>query len=234
MTEFATVASNKAVGKDPEFERLNTLLSQREVLEMEADAIGSELRSPGPNGEPPAGLKDPLVDAEGFPRADIDIFRVRSQRHRLAEINTDYRKLMKDIDEETKRVHTLKAAAPRINSSDDERKGATRDSSGSYGNSGSDIKYESIEPIATLDEILDNSPSCEAGILDGDLLLAFGAVSSATHQDPMNAIPNEVKTNIGKPITVIIKRNDKIEKKYIVPKTWDGRGLLGCHLSKLR
>jgi hypothetical protein len=50
----------------------------------------------------------------------------------------------------------------------------------------------------------------------------------------MNAIPNEVKTNIGKPITVVIKRNNNIEKKHLVPKTWDGRGLLGCHLSKLR
>ena len=66
MSDFATVASNKAVGKAPEFERLNMLLAQREALEMEADAIGSELKSPGPNGEPPAGLKDPLVDAEGF------------------------------------------------------------------------------------------------------------------------------------------------------------------------
>ena len=46
-------------------EKLNNLISQRDVLEIEADAIGSELTSPGPNGEPPAGIKDPVVDNEG-------------------------------------------------------------------------------------------------------------------------------------------------------------------------
>ena len=116
---------------------------------------------------------------------------------------------MTDVDEETKRVHTLKAAVPSSRSSDDdERKGAARESNaryGSIGGHGNEINYETLTPIAILDEILDNSPSSEAGILDGDLLLAFGAVSSASHQDSMNAIPNEVKANIGKPITVVIK-----------------------------
>lgn len=30
------------------------------------------------------GMKGPLVDAEGYPRADIDIFSVRHARHRIA------------------------------------------------------------------------------------------------------------------------------------------------------
>ena len=38
---------------------------QRDDLEAEADAISDYLLSPGPNGEPMAGIKDPLVDSEG-------------------------------------------------------------------------------------------------------------------------------------------------------------------------
>jgi hypothetical protein len=50
---------------------LESLELQRQLLEAEADAIFCELTSVGPNGEPPAGIKDPLVDVEGFPRSDI-------------------------------------------------------------------------------------------------------------------------------------------------------------------
>lgn len=42
-----------------------------QALEAEAEAICSELTSLGPNGERPAGIKDSLVDSEGFPRSDI-------------------------------------------------------------------------------------------------------------------------------------------------------------------
>lgn len=53
-------------------------MAQRDAIEMEAEAIGSELTSPGPNGEAPAGLKSKLVDKEGYPRSDIDIYRIRT------------------------------------------------------------------------------------------------------------------------------------------------------------
>ena len=58
------------------------------LLEIEADAIHSELTSPGPNGEPPAGINDPLVDKDDYPRGDIDIYNVKRKRQRLRVINT--------------------------------------------------------------------------------------------------------------------------------------------------
>lgn len=45
-------------------EQLKQLNSQRELLELEADAIHSELTS----GVDPVGIKGPLIDKEGFPR----------------------------------------------------------------------------------------------------------------------------------------------------------------------
>ena len=39
---------------------LQLLHAQRATLEIEADAIKSELTSPGLNGQPPAGIKDTL------------------------------------------------------------------------------------------------------------------------------------------------------------------------------
>lgn len=61
---------------------LMLLQGQREALEMEAGAISAELKSPGPNGETPVGIKGPLVDSDGYPLAGFDLFNVREKRHR--------------------------------------------------------------------------------------------------------------------------------------------------------
>jgi 26S proteasome regulatory subunit N4 len=73
---------------------------QRQSLEMESDAIVSELTAVNPEQPtaPPMGVDTPLTDAEGFPRNDIDVFRARTLRGRLAEIKTDHRRLMQDIE----------------------------------------------------------------------------------------------------------------------------------------
>lgn len=63
-------------------------------IEAEIEAVGDELTS----GNNP-GLHGPLVDAEGFPRADIDVYRVRQLRHTLAVKRTDHQQVMKKIEE---------------------------------------------------------------------------------------------------------------------------------------
>lgn len=66
---------------------LVTLQAQRDALEVEADAITSELKAPGPNGEAPVGVKGSLIDPDGFPLAGFDLFNVREKRHRLVKIS---------------------------------------------------------------------------------------------------------------------------------------------------
>jgi len=63
-------------------------------MEAEALAITSELNS----GDNPPGVSSSLVDAEGFPRGDIDIYHVRSLRNRLAILQTDHRSVMRQIE----------------------------------------------------------------------------------------------------------------------------------------
>ncbi len=75
-----------------EFERLT---QEKTKIESEINGIVEELTS----GDTPPGLKGPLVDAEGFPRADLDVYRVRHQRHRFACLQTDHQQIMKQIEE---------------------------------------------------------------------------------------------------------------------------------------
>ena len=79
-------------------QQLSSLDAQRKSLEAEAEAIGSELTAEQPNGAPPMGIDTPLVDREGYPRGDIDVYRARELRGRLAVIKTDHKALMKQIE----------------------------------------------------------------------------------------------------------------------------------------
>ena len=39
-----------------------------------------------------------LVDTEGFPRGDIDVWTVRTERAKLAELHTDHKRVTADIE----------------------------------------------------------------------------------------------------------------------------------------
>lgn len=216
---------------------LDTLIAQREALEIEADAIGSELKSPGPNGEPPAGIKDSLIDSEGYPRGDIDIYNVKNKRKRLSEINVDYKILMKQIETT---MLTLYQSFPSDN----------RDSANAISKShdpstttvvASDTATQSAptitsRAIAKLDQILVSSPAWTAGIQEGDELLQFGAVSSAT-PDFLKRIAKLVGESLNQQVPLLLRRTNATTKDpelvqlSITPASWGGRGLLGCHLS---
>lgn len=56
-------------------------------------------------GQP--GFSEPLVDREGFPRADVDVYRVRGDRHRHACLRNDYKEVMDALQ------HALGASAGR-------------------------------------------------------------------------------------------------------------------------
>jgi 26S proteasome regulatory subunit N4 len=87
---------------------LVSLDAKRKAWEIEMNAIVSELTCEGPDGQPPMGLDTPLTDVDGYPRADIDIFRARTLRQRLAVIRTDHKALMKDIEQCLMKVSALK------------------------------------------------------------------------------------------------------------------------------
>ena len=77
---------------------LKKLDIQRRELETESSAIVHELTaSPGP-GIQPIGIDAPLVDAEGYPRADIDMYHATGLRKRLVEIQGDYKAVMGHIE----------------------------------------------------------------------------------------------------------------------------------------
>ena len=88
---------------------LKSLNVQREALEHESEAITSELisRNPEQPNVPPMGIDTPLVDTEGYPRNDIDIFRARALRSRLMMIRTDHKNMMDEINTSLQQLAVL-------------------------------------------------------------------------------------------------------------------------------
>ena len=86
---------------------LKKLDDQRQSLDIESEAIISELTSPSEGGGPPMGIDTPLVDQDGYPRGDVDVYRARDLRHRLAVIKTDQKLLTAQVDSSLQQLAQL-------------------------------------------------------------------------------------------------------------------------------
>lgn len=71
---------------------------QRKSMEHEADAIYLELTTPPSEDVEPMGIDTPLIDPEGYPRGDIDLYRARSLRQRFQVLKTDHKLMEGEID----------------------------------------------------------------------------------------------------------------------------------------
>eukprot|EP00850_Spirogloea_muscicola_P000311 SM000001S04713 [mRNA] locus=s1:1802815:1804233:+ [translate_table: standard] len=78
-------------------------MDERGAVEAEIAAASARLAA-GP------GLAGNLLDAEGFPRADVNIAAVRADRHRLAVLHTDHKAMTARIERYLQELH---ASAPR-------------------------------------------------------------------------------------------------------------------------
>ena len=89
---------------------LASLDVQRKSMELEADAIFMELTSPPSEGVEPMGIDTPLVDDEGYPRGDIDVYRARSQRNRFQILKNDHKEIEGKIESLLLQVTRLKVS----------------------------------------------------------------------------------------------------------------------------
>jgi hypothetical protein len=351
---------------------LLSLSNQKQSLEAELSAIISELTAPviltndtttnnndndnnnnsNNNTAPPMGINTPLVDNEGYPRSDIDIYRARTLRKRYHEIQTDCKDLDRRMERglveltalreaasssssaasksaannkgtkvqkinEAQEIQARKAPKPKpkydpitkqwvVKSWDgsiagvkdgevrkfedlshstegalasiaggsggrsvgtqeqqDGSNAQQRPSSSSSATTAAEEQRSTtatvsatqqttipLTPFAIIDQVFANSPSQEAGILEGDLLLRFGTVtSSAANNGSFTSIKRAIVTELSMAhsndcsISISVRRSTKmllggvaemikVETFDLKPRVWDGQGLLGCHLQE--
>jgi 26S proteasome non-ATPase regulatory subunit 9 len=103
-------------------------------------------------------------------------------------------------------------------------------------------------PFAVVDEVAPDSPAEDCGLRPGDLIVHFGPVNYYNHRN-LSAIAEIVPDAAakGRELTVVVLRRRRMSVDHDVPhsvetgirikkeiklspRTWSGRGLLGCHI----
>lgn len=186
------------------------LMRRKDEIEREIGSLYDILKS-----ENNIGMKEPVVDSEGYPRSDVDVYLVRHTRHRIICLQNDHKALMKEIEAG---LHLFHAQQREKNESNPDQ-----------GNGDTVM----LSPFARVDRVESCSPAFNADLRVEDKIARFGSVVSSNFTD-MSHIGSIVQHSIGKPIHVEVIRDDRMLNKTLVPSAWSGKGLLGCSIVPLK
>ncbi|KAJ0067743.1 hypothetical protein NL108_010059, partial [Boleophthalmus pectinirostris] len=117
------------------------------------------------------GVEGPLVDAEGYPRADVNLYQIRTARHQIACLQNDHKALMAEIEEALHKLHAQE-----------------KEKRGSGPAHDDPMEQEPSLPgaFARVDTVTAGSPAHTAGLRVGDELVEFGSVNSNNFQNLQN------------------------------------------------
>ncbi|CBZ54281.1 hypothetical protein NCLIV_047130 [Neospora caninum Liverpool] len=235
-------------------EKLKALVEKQKNMEEEMEALADYLNQPGM-----PGLTGRLVDDEGFPRADIDIYAIRGARNRLAVLKTDYKEICSQIEKELFAVHAQGAVAvPRTGSA--RSRDALHAASASTDSSAA-LETCPFTPFAKISELHENSPASKAGLRLDDLVLQLGSIfihkeslprlseagnaqaaaypggdtpGCTSVEQVFEKLPQEVGNHVGQEISITVFRNNAMVNLKLIPQTWEGMGLVGCRFTPVK
>lgn len=175
-------------------------MSQKDSIQAALDAQYGILSSHG------VGLADALVDAEGFPRADVDVYAVRHARVRVIELRNDLRAVMDKL------ADALAGAFPGVQTNDAEA--------------------EAEVPFAKVDGVAPGSPAASAGLQRDDLFVKFGTLTAASFVGAsLTPLVQLVSAHENRSIPLKVRRGSGDVFLSLTPRQgWGGRGMLGCHI----
>ncbi|NXP50879.1 PSMD9 ATPase, partial [Heliornis fulica] len=164
------------------------------------------------------GMNGPLVDAEGFPRDDIDLYQVRAARHDIVCLQNDHKALMKQVEEALHQLHAR------------EKEKHARDEAEALAEA---MSQSLPRPFARVNAVTPGSPASLSGLQVDDEIVEFGSVNVNNFQNLQN-IATVVQHSEGRPLSVTVIRSGKKVHMGLTPKRWIGKGLLGCNIIPLQ
>ncbi|CDO71418.1 hypothetical protein BN946_scf184909.g12 [Trametes cinnabarina] len=192
---------------------VRSLMARKDALEAEMEAQFSILQSNA------VTMDTPLVDSEGFPRDDIDIWAVRHARVRIIEMRNDHKSLMDKIMLALQEVYDPSAQTQDEPASETLRVDA------------SDATI--LQPFAKVDGVAPGSPAASAGLLPEDLVLSFGPLTKSLFTgSSLQPLAELVAAQENQEVAVEVLRSEdrRVKLTFIPRRGWGGRGLLGCHI----
>ncbi|KAG6886134.1 hypothetical protein C0992_004652 [Termitomyces sp. T32_za158] len=119
-------------------------------------------------------MQTPLVDTDGFPRADIDVYAVRSARVRIIELRNDLNTITNEIAKALETIYDP-ANVPK--------------------DLGLDSSSADLRPFAKVNTVAPGSPAAEAGLQRDDLVLKFGSLDHRACSSSLQPLTEVVSAN---------------------------------------
>ncbi|KAL6304349.1 hypothetical protein BKA93DRAFT_825807 [Sparassis latifolia] len=197
--------------RDTPADKVRALMARKENIEAEMDAQVSILKANS------STLNSPLVDAEGFPRADIDVWAVRHARVRIIELRNDLDALRDTIMLALQDVYDPASVMQAEKSAMETDVPAEAESA------------SRPHPFAKVNGVAPGSPAAVAGLLREDLLVSFGHLTrSSFSSSSLQPLAELVTAHENRELTVVILRQEETVTLSFTPRSgWGGRGLLG-------
>ncbi|KAJ4491443.1 hypothetical protein C8J55DRAFT_420778 [Lentinula edodes] len=195
---------------DSPAEQAKTLMNQKKNIESEIESHISILKANQ------STMQTPLVDPDGFPRADIDIYAVRGARVRIIELRND----LKDITAAIGKA--LEAVYDRSQSESVDKREMSEESSSS----------KESKAFAKVDGVAPGSPAADAGLCREDLIVKFGRlVDTSFSSGSLTPIAELVGASENQSIGIkVLRKGQSVYLSLTPSKGWGGRGMLGCHI----
>ncbi|EDV92980.1 GH19055 [Drosophila grimshawi] len=201
--------------------KLGRLMAAKVELESQISKNGQILAA-----NDNVGMSGPLVDAEGYPRNNIDVYQVRQARQTIICLQNDHKELMNQIQSLLNQYHA------EISTTDPElvNRASALELSGGREDGGAIIIPLATRVLAIVNLVSPNSPAEAAGLRVGDKIMRFGSINDNNFKDSLTQIGELVRNMQNQNVQLKIKRGEQLLDLVLVPKTWSGRGLLGCNI----
>ncbi|KIO02830.1 hypothetical protein M404DRAFT_647376 [Pisolithus tinctorius Marx 270] len=198
-------------------ERARQLIAKKDAIEAEINAQADVLKANS------SDMTTPLVDREGFPRADLDIYAIRRARHRIIELRNDLKDVTNEIGKVLEQVFDPSVAALVPSTSVSVEASSLP----------SNIEGDKPKPFARVDGVAPDSPAAESGLHREDLIVKFGHLtrSSFSSAASLQRLAELVSVSENRELVVQVFREEETLNLNLIPrKGWGGRGMLGCHI----
>ncbi|XP_027432845.2 26S proteasome non-ATPase regulatory subunit 9 [Zalophus californianus] len=197
------------------------LIRRKEEIEAQIKANYDVLES-----QKGVGMNEPLVDCEGYPRSDVDLYQVRTARHNIVCLQNDHQAIMKQVEKALHQLHARDKEKQARDMAEAHREAMSR-------NQGQREGLSPPQAFAKVNGISPGSPASIAGLQVDDEILEFGSVNTQNFQSLHN-IGSVVQHSEGKPLNVTVIRRGEKHQLRLVPTRWAGKGLLGCNIIPLQ
>ncbi|XP_008588980.1 PREDICTED: 26S proteasome non-ATPase regulatory subunit 9, partial [Galeopterus variegatus] len=150
------------------------LMRRKEEIEAQIQANYDVLES-----QKGVGMNEPLVDLEGYPRSDVDLYQVRTARHNIICLQNDHKAVMKQVEEALHQLHARDKEKQARDMAEAHKEAMSH-------KVGQSERHSPLQAFAKVNSISPGSPASIAGLQVDDEIVEFGSVNTHNFQSLQN------------------------------------------------